>query len=661
MAKKDQKISSTNIKHSKNLKNIQQDSKKQNGWKWMIGILLLTFISFYPAIKCGFTSWDDPLYVTSSNLIKSLSFDNIAKIFSIKSDVASNYHPLTIISLAIDYHISKLDPAFYHLVNILIHLANTLLVYLFIFRLSKGKIFAALFTALFFGIHPMHVESVAWISERKDVLYTFFFLLSLIAYIRYESSGKISYLILTFLFFTASVLSKAMAVVLPIVLLLIDRYQGKKITVRSLLEKLPFFILSIIFGIIALQIQSKESIASYETFSLFQRLCFGFYGYFMYILKLFFPFDLSSFYPYPTSGRDIAFPASVFVPSALGFLIFALSVFLFLKNDKKLTVINFGIIFYFITVVLVLQFISVGQVIMADRYSYLSYIGLLLIVGLLLEKLISGNPKHKKLIVSITGIVAIIFSTLSHERINVWQNTETLWTDVIQKYPYPPWKIEIAYVGRGRYFAEEKKDLISALADFNTLLSMDTKNPAVYNNLGNIYGVKGQSFSNTKDTANARQAFQQSMQYYSRALELDTTEATNTYVNRATAYIFMKDYQNAAADFDKALQSDPQNSGLIEKRAYANYMSGNWKKAIDDYNFLFSNQNIKSYMYEFRGTAFLNSGMYNEAIADLNMTIQNEPRNAKVYYLLSICYEKLNKTSEAKTNLEKAKNMGYQF
>jgi tetratricopeptide (TPR) repeat protein len=661
MVKKSPQKGSTKNKQANDLKVVNPVSQQKNGRKWMAAILLLTFISFYPVINCGFTSWDDPLYVTSSNLIKSHSFDNIAKIFSTQSDVAANYHPLTILSLAFDYHITKLDPGFYHLVNLLLHLLNTLLVYLFIFRLTNGKLFVALFTALFFGIHPMHVESVAWVSERKDVLYTFFFLLSLLTYIRYVSSKKISFLVFTFLFFMASVLSKAMAVVLPVVLILIDRYQGNKFTIKSLLEKIPFFIVSIIFGIIALKIQSKESIASYETFSLFHRICFGFYGYFIYILKLFFPADLSSFYPYPTLGKEIAFPASVFIPSALGFLLFAFSVFLFLKNNKKLQTINFGLLFYFITVVLVLQFISVGQVIMADRYSYLSYIGLLLILGMLLDTYILNNPKKKNLVVALTGIVALIFSTLSHERINVWKNTETLWTDVIQKYPYPPWKIEIAYVGRGRYFAEEKKDLNSALADFNTLLSMETKNPAVYNNLGNIYGVKGQAFSNAKDTSGARQAFQQSLQYYSHALELDTTEASSTYVNRATAYIFMKDYRNAAEDFSKALQTDPRNSALIEKRAYANYMSGNWEKAIDDYNFLFSNQSVKQYMYEFRGTAYFNAGRYNEAVADLNVTIQNEPQNAKAYYLLSRCYEKLNNSSEAKINLEKAKSLGYQF
>lgn len=158
---------------------------------WLAGILLLTYIAFYPSLKNGFTNWDDNVYIGENALIKSLSGDNIKKMFNTENAVSNNYHPVTILSLAIDYKLSGYDPKTYHVTNLLFHLLNTALVFWFIFLLSGNKIVVASIVALFFGIHPMHVESVAWISERKDVLYTFFFMAALICYYKYiHYTGK---------------------------------------------------------------------------------------------------------------------------------------------------------------------------------------------------------------------------------------------------------------------------------------------------------------------------------------------------------------------------------------------------------------------------------------------------------------------------------------
>src|SRR5206468_1471053 len=145
------------------------------------------------------------------------------------------------------------------------------------------------FVSLLFGIHPMHVESVAWVAERKDVLYTFFFLAGLITYLRYDETKKLAWILFTFLLFVLSVLSKAMAVVFPIVLLLIDYYKGKKITFRLVAEKIPFLVVSMVGGWLAVHIQSRSAIAAYSLFSLVDRMSFGFYGYISYIWKLFLP------------------------------------------------------------------------------------------------------------------------------------------------------------------------------------------------------------------------------------------------------------------------------------------------------------------------------------------------------------------------------------
>jgi len=300
---------------------------------WIGLIVILTFIAFYPSLNCAFTKWDDHLYVTESNLIKSLSFDNIKKMLSPESIVALNYHPLTMLSLAIDYQFAKLNPQWYHFVNILLHLVNTVLVFFFIYRLAGKKLIPAIIVSVFFGIHPMHVESVTWVAERKDVLYTLFFMASLLTYLTYIKSGKNKFLLFTLLLFVFSVFSKAMGVVLPFVLLLVDYFLNRKFDRKMLLEKIPFLIVSLIIGIFAIQVQKQEAIGSFEAFSLPNRIAIGFYGFFMYIYKLILPLNLSSFHPYPPKGEGGSYPFSFYASAICGIVIFIIAILSFFKKE----------------------------------------------------------------------------------------------------------------------------------------------------------------------------------------------------------------------------------------------------------------------------------------------------------------------------------------
>src|SRR5258705_6432494 len=202
---------------------------------WFFLVAVLTAVCLWPMLKNEFTNWDDEFYIINNPLLRGPDWKGI---FS--QQVLGNYHPLTIISYAFNYAISGLDPFSYLLVNYLFHIVNTILVFYFIWNISGKNKFIAAFVALIFGIHPMHVESVAWVAERKDVLYTFFFLLSLIQYYKYLNSDFrnkkwYSFLFakkywLTFLFFLLSLLSKPAAIIVPLVLLLLDYWKGRSIT-----------------------------------------------------------------------------------------------------------------------------------------------------------------------------------------------------------------------------------------------------------------------------------------------------------------------------------------------------------------------------------------------------------------------------------------------
>ena len=204
-------------------------------------ILILTAILYAACLKNGFVNWDDGKNVFENPDIKSLGWQNIKKIFS--TFYLGMYQPITTISFALDYKIAGLDPQQFHLTNLLFHLLNVWLVFMFILLLTKNNVIAVV-TALFFAVHPLHAESVCWVSERKDVLYAFFYLLSIITWINYLKSGrKITFFFLSMFFFLLSLCSKSAAVTLPVLMILIDYYMGIKINFKSHLNKIPFFLL----------------------------------------------------------------------------------------------------------------------------------------------------------------------------------------------------------------------------------------------------------------------------------------------------------------------------------------------------------------------------------------------------------------------------------
>ena len=314
----------------------------------LCAICVVTFICFQYTMQNQFTNWDDDFYVTNDPYIKAFTKENLKTIFT-EDITKNNYHPLCMLSLAVNYHFSKLNPQSYYLTNILIHIANVVLVYflllIFCTRLKvdeTGKVFIAGFAALWFGIHPMHVESVAWIAERKDVLYAFFYFAAMLCYMQYiKGEGrKWLWYSATYLLFVFSCLSKPMAVVFPFSLLCVDLLMGrlwtKKIAEPApatpkkglaktpvaeapaavqmhpsfwhtlISEKVIFFLTSLVCGSMAFYTQNKTgAIASFGTLTVMERLMYAAYGYIMYISKLFNPSYLSTFYPYPfryTSG-----------------------------------------------------------------------------------------------------------------------------------------------------------------------------------------------------------------------------------------------------------------------------------------------------------------------------------------------------------------------
>ncbi len=593
-------------KKQKNIKTDKTEAKRNNLTRDVltaIALAIISYVAFLPSLKNEFTNWDDPVYVYENPIVMN-EHTQWSKIFS--EPVSLNYHPITMLTLAWNYQSAekkdgKISPYIFHEWNLLIHTFSVILMFIFIVRFSRSYI-AGVLCAAVFGWHPMHVESITWISERKDVLYVLFFLVGLIMYLRYSRTSKWHWLLFCFLFFTLSVLSKAVAVVFPIVLLLIDFYQTRKITVRQILEKIPFLIFSLYFGWKAYSIQATGAIAKPEAISFTQQLLFGSYGALMYVFKFFFPFKLSAFYPYPnlTNGGNI--PLEYFG----GLLIWPITLLALYYGYKKNINLFFGVMFYFITIALVLQFISVGSAIMADRYSYLPYMGLAFPIGMALDHFFKKKWATRMIfsfvVVAWSGFLAVS----TYARTQVWHDNISLWSDVINKYP----TVEVAYKNRGNYYGKELGKIDESYKDYMMLKKMNSKDSKVYSNMGNVYGLRKKPDS--------------ALWAYNKAIELSPNNE-EAYINRGITYSIMKEYDKAIADFNAAEKIKGITLSLLQNRAYT----------------------------------YLAAGRYSESAKDYEQILSLRPNDSQALFYYAIANEGLGNYAMAKQQLQQALSLGY--
>ena len=431
---------------------------------WIVPfILIATFLAFIPALKAGFVNWDDGEYVLDNLLIRDFSKINLI----LTTPVQGNYHPLTMISLALNYSISGTEAWSYHLLNLLLHLVNCFLVFRLVLMLSKKNIVIAFTTAILFGIHPMHVESVAWVAERKDVLYGLFFLAGLIFYTKYADTGSKKQYGFALFFFMLSLLSKPAAVIFPFVLFCVDLLRNRKLSFRTIAEKIPYFIFSLIIGVITISAQKDAEATGLEVFSLGTKFLFGFYGILMYFVKMILPVNLSPFYPLPTMNESLNF-AYYLAP-----LFFAALIVLFIYSLQKIRPLAFGILFYLVNLLLVLQVFSVGSAIMADRYTYIPYFGLFYCIGWLIDRYTKSKlSKANFILIPLTFLLGI----LTYRQASVWKDGASLWDHAIKTNPSSK-----AYTNRAALLKKEK-NISLALDYYNKAIRLNTADNEAFTN-----------------------------------------------------------------------------------------------------------------------------------------------------------------------------------
>lgn len=597
-----------------------------------IGVLVVSvFFAFSGGFNNEFVNWDDQTYIKLNYLVTKPN-GHWAEAWN--SHIALNYAPLTITSLMINSDIFGFESArSFIITNTLIHLLNVLLVFWFILLLLKNKseilipktgkpLFVAFVTALLFAIHPMRVESVIWVSERKDVLYSFFFLAACINYIKYlDSEKQRKYLIYSFFLFLASCLSKGQAVVLPIVLLLLDYWRERKFKRNVFTEKLPFLALSLLFGLIATSVQSGGNFygllhgigqAGYATVdsekvSIAKNFTFAGYGFMMYCYHLLFPFKLSSFYLYdPFENVHIEyFMGLLFMIAVVGFGVY---------HYRKNKVITFGIGFFVITVILVLQIMQVGLAIMADRYTYLPYIGFFFLLSMFLWNLYEKKGAFKYLSLGIISIFSVMCLVITRQQVEIWQDTISLFKHrlTLNTNDY-----------RGHYNLGEayvaKDDVDGTIEHFSLAIEQGWKESiAPWANLATAYEKKGN--------------YAKAIEYHNQIIKKDSASA-ETYMNRGNVYLNAQMPEKALPDLEKAMSMPKLKDKKLTRGslATAQLNVGKYKEALDNYNIVIDKEGVKNnpeYYYN-RGVAKTKFGDNQGAIVDIKECVKLKPDHVK--------------------------------
>ena len=549
-------------------------------------ILLATFLAFIPALKAGFVNWDDGGYVQDNPLIRDLS--NLKLILT--TPVEGNYHPLTIFSLAINYAISGMEAWSYHLFNLLLHLINCFLVFKLVLLLSKRNIIIAFTTAILFGIHPMHVESVAWVSARKDVLYGLFFLAGLLSYTKYADSGSRKHYGLTILFFLLSLLSKPAAVIFPIVLFCIDLLRKRKLSYKTVIEKIPIFVLALLGGILTLYAQTSAGATGQDVFSLGSRILFGFYSIMMYFIKMILPLNLSPFYPLPPFKQNLD-PEYFLAP----FFFIGLAI-LFFYALKKIRPVAFGILFYLVNLILVLQFFSVGSAIIADRYTYIPYIGLFYALGFGIDRYAKSKLSKASIIIL---PITILLGIVTYIQASVWKNGASLWDHAIKSQPSSR-----AYSNRAGLYRKENNDNLE-------------------------------------------------IEYYNKAIMLNSVEI-EAYTNRGNTYFFQDKLDLAYQDFNKALSINPGFIPALDNMGSLFGKRGQYDSALKYFDQAIALKPDYKSAYFNRGMAYMYLLSNEKAIIDFEKFLQFQPNHADTYNSIGICYQRMSKYPESITNITKA-------
>lgn len=587
------------------------------------GLAILIFIIYAKVWQNGFV-WDDDPYIKLNEAVKTFDLNALLTGFHV-----GNYHPLTMLSLAIEYLLVGEAPWLFHLNNLVLHALNSFMLFK-IFDYLKFDSKVSILLAVLFAVHPLHVESVAWAAERKDVLYTFFLLSSFWFYLRFRQESKKVFYVFALFLFVASCLSKGMAVVLPALLAITDWWILKKpFSKNQVVLLLPFFAISLYFAYLATTAQvdagADASSVIKAAFSFTERMKIVSYSFLFYWVKTLLPINLLPFYPYPTKiGNQIP---TIFTLALLSLIVF-LSVAFWLGRKNKL--IWWAVAFFAISISTVIQLIPVGSAIVADRYYYLSSIGPLFLIAYGLNKLSLKTYAINYLAIGLIGIYSFsAFFQTGH-----WKNLYTLFKPAEAAYP----EDAMVLSNLGWYYLGEKDFPMSK----SYLMRSDIngfKNADVCRTIGSMFIDEGD--------------YEKALNYLASAQNYLPKSPRTDWLT-GLAYSKLNQFDKALPFCESAVRQDPKDVSYKVTLSSAYIELGKYDEAIAINNEILKLEptNIETqlnntYLYKKKGNVA-------EEINQLVILLKDNPSYLPAYKNIGVSLTELGRNDEAVRYWEKA-------
>jgi Flp pilus assembly protein TadD len=610
----------------------------------LLFLVIITGTAYLQVKDHDFVNYDDNEYIAENLHVQAgLTFENVAWAFGTYH--VSNWHPLTWISHMLDVQLFGLKPGAHHIINLLFHVANTLLLFLVLHRMTN-VLWQCVFVAAVFALHPLHVESVAWASERKDVLSTFFWLLTIGAYVYYVERPGFKRYLLVILCLALGLMSKPMLVTLPFVLLLLDywplhrlqsedqtkthqklpekpaEHRDKKQKPRNnsdkipsqmdktvlansqwsiirqlVLEKVPLLVLSVSSCIITYIAQQKGgSLRTLEVFPLTTRIANASVSYVGYVWKMIWPDNLAVFYPHPGM-----LPLWQVLGASLLLIGITLMV---ICTAKRLPYLAVGWLWYIGTLVPVIGIVQVGLQARADRYTYIPLIGLFIIVAWGIPESLKRWRHRKEALFASAALSLSCLFIVTWTQVGYWQNSITLFDHTLKVTAHN----SIAHYNRATAYLE----------------------------LGN---------------------YRQAIGDYDRAIEINPKSA-EAYYNRGTAYGRLGNDKQAIGDYDRAIEISPRHANAYNNRGIVYGRLGNNRQAIEDYGKAIEINQKNAEAYYNRGIVYARLSNYKQAIGDFDRAIELNPKSAEAHYNRAASYYNLGNQRQAFEDLKTAARYG---
>ncbi len=641
---------------------------------------LVTLAVYIPALRNGFVNWDDPTLVYDNVHIRSIDLGLLKWAFT--NTVIASWFPLTVFSFALDYAVWGLDPWGFHLTNNVLHALNTALVFILCVRLvqtgrphqeMRKALITATVAALLFGLHPLHVESVAWVTERKDVLYSLFFLLSVLVYLKYVSSsglGRRLLYALALCLFAMSLMSKSMAVTLPVVLLVLDYYPLRRLSFKwAVVEKIPFLFLSLLVSLMtAFAGRPDGLLGPLKGHTVLERLFLPARNYIFYLYKMVLPVRLAPYYPYPVKASPFA------MEYVLALVLFAAITLLGIWTYRRQRVFSAAWLYYLLTLLPIIGLMRFSGFVAADRYTYLPSLGPFMLAGLGAAYLMgTGGRRRMVATACVTAVILATLAAMTVRQTGVWKDSITLWSHEASLYPD---RAPVAYYNRGLAYAKVD-DLARAIEDYSTAIAIRPGHTKSYYNRGLAYGMQGRydlaledyntairigpkyakGYTNRGLTYGMQGRYDRALEDYNTAIRVEP-EYVKAYINRGVVYGMQGRYDLAIEDLDTAILLGPGNKEAYYNRARVYELTGRYRLAIDDLTATIKIDPAYADAYNNRAVVYLRLGNYGPAIEDSKKAVELDPGMVNAYFNLGLAYLRLGDTSGAALNFNIASELG---